>query len=431
MKYVSLWILGLCFAPLFLFSACKSVNVLELRSAKDMKVNIITFSDFKKDTLKLGVIKQDITQKIHLDYQGFALMVIDDKYPYPLVLGRDAVKINFSKAEEAPVFEQCPENTFFYDYFGKYNQLGSRIYQLHDAQQALGEKDPFYPEIVQRVAEINDEKEEMRNSLPNPEFPLASAILLEKQWEEKSYSIKTLEELHEMQQKFVNFVKKNYALLQHSDRLTAIINQSYMMLEYVNFFEDLDDIQDKKLLSQKANNLFRNEVMRQTQMWLETFQDYLPGNTVLSACVSAYYNRGMVGKAYEIVMQFQDKAFCEGGQKQLPLPIPKDFDIVKSDGITPFKARALHSDKFLMVVDDECVFSKIFAVIKARELEKDSRQLIILPKGNLNKSILSMDKLCVKDLFFVKDKSPFNIPDMDLLSAPSMYILDANNNLKK
>lgn len=432
MKYTINLYINIFVSVSLLFLSCKSTRIIELRTLQDVDVKLVTFHHFEKDTMDIGLVKPELKEKIPMDYKGFALMLLNDKYPYPLLLGKDAIKVQIESVEESPVFEHCPENQFFYDYFGKYNRLRSRIYQLHEAENTLGEKDPFIKDIDERLEEIENEKNNMRESLPNASFPLASAVLMEKQLEEKSYAITTLDELHEMQRRFIDFAKKNYLYLQHSDRLTALINQSYMMLEYVDYFSAIDEeIQDKKLRLQKANQLFGDEVRQQTQMWLDSLHDFLPGNTVLSACVNAYYNRGMLGKAFEIVRQFQDKAVCEGGQEQLPLPLPEDFDIVKGDGLTSLKTKALRSDKFLIVVDDDCIFSKIFAIMKARELEKDSRPVIIFPKGKLTGNMLAMNKLCVKDLYFIKDKTPFHIPDEQSLSAPSLYLLDANNNLKK
>jgi hypothetical protein len=416
---------------LFFFTSCRSSSVIEVKSKQNINIDLITFANFQKDTLKIGKIEVDVTKQIPLDYSGFALMLVNNIYPYPLIIGKDNIKMLFEKAETAPTFTHCPENEFFYDFFAAYNKFGNRIRQLEDAKHKLGKSDPFYPEIVQEIASIKEKKRKKIEKLPNPKFPVASAILQEKLVEEKSWKIKTIDELHTTQKLFVDFIQQNYSSLEHSEQITALINQSYMMIEYINFFDAIGDIKDKKIISQKANQLFRDEVMHQTEMWIETLQPYMTESKALSQCLRAYFNRGMIGQSYEILYHFKEKAICEKGQKDSLLSFPKNFDIVGSDGFSKKSIQKIHSRKLIVLIDNDCIFSKIIAIQKARELEKSNTKVIILPKEELTQEILSLDKLCVKNLYFIKDKSSFDSSGIQHILAPAFFELDENNNLIK
>ena len=68
-------------------------------------------------------------------------------------------------------------------------------------------------------------------------FPVASAILQTKLLEESGWGINSLDALHKKHIEFTNFAADNYAHLAHSDQISALIRQSFMMLELVNYIQ--------------------------------------------------------------------------------------------------------------------------------------------------------------------------------------------------
>ena len=85
----------------------------------------------------------------------------------------------------------------------------------------------------------------------------------------------------------------------------------------------------------------------------------------------------MTSKAVEILSAFNEHAKCEGtGKKQINFP--STFDIVKSDGYTKMATQQLHPKKMIVMVDNDCIFSKVLAVQMARKFEKRSIALIYI-----------------------------------------------------
>lgn len=409
--------------PLF---GCNSSSeqLIKISTKQGLDLSLITYSGFTSDTLRLGRIHANETMEVPVDYRGFALMLIDEIYPYPLIIGKEGFEIAFTSALMPPVFTRSPENSFFYDFHSAYNELSKRIWQVEKKKQDLGATDPFYHTMQSQLDTLYDKKRTLANQLPDNDFPQASAILQAKLIEEKSHGIKTLNELHTTQNNFVEFATENFQYLYHSDRLNALINQSFMMLEYINYFDQIEKTGDKGTDISRGQALFRQEMIRQAGIWIDALKPYLDPGMVLAQCVKIYYNRSMIRKAYEIQNAFSDMAVCYFNTTNKRIDFPDTFEIVKSDAYSILSSSQIDAPKMIIIVDDQCVFSKVFAIIKARELEECNTAIIILPKGELNQSILLMDRNCVKQLYFIKNKKWIDKEALGQVNAPAIIQLN-------
>ena len=171
-------------------------------------------------------------------------------------------------------------------------------------------------------------------------------------------------------------------------------------------------------------------MLKQTQMWMDALKPYLKKSVILAQCVKAYYNRSMTSKAVEILSAFNEHAKCEGtGKKQINFP--STFDIVKSDGYTKMATQQLHPKKMIVMVDNDCIFSKVLAVQMARKFEKSPVIVIIVPKKKLNAEMLALDKQCAKDLFFIKDKTMISEDILTKHKYPYFMMLNDSNKVIK
>ncbi|NOX45590.1 MAG: hypothetical protein GXO89_01255 [Chlorobi bacterium] len=391
-----------------------------------MGFSIVTYSNFESDTLMSGTVSAGILSETPVDYRGFALLTINNTFSYPLIIGNEDIHIDFTKPGAAPEIKEGDENRFFYTFYGAYNLLNSQLRFYNNKKNRMAGNDSLYREIVAITDSLNQEKELLVSGLPQKNYPVASAILQEKLLEESSWGIKSLDELHQKQKGFAQFASGNYPYLQHSQQLSALINQSFMMLEYINYYESIEKTGDKKTDIDKIKELLRSEMIDQTQLWIDALKPYVPEPVILAQCVQAFYNRSMTTKAMEIISAFGELAKCEGdGDGQINFP--EAFDVVKGDGYTIINTHTLNPEKIIIMVDNECVFSKVLAIQAVREHEKSPIPIIILPKGKLDSEILALDKLCVKDLYFVKEKAWVNNAIMDGHKYPYYYKLGASN----
>jgi len=403
---------------------------IKISSEQDIKFEIITYAGFKSNIFLKGEIKADEAREIKLDYDGFALLTINGIYPYPLIIGKGEINIGFSKTGVAPEITNSPENTFFYDFYGNHNKLSSQVRFYSESLQKAGEQDPPFLSLQTKLDSVISLKMEMAKQLPKAEFPVASAILQEKLLEESSWGIKTLNELHKTQKEFTDFAKENYKYLKNSEQLSALIRQSFMMLEYINYYESIEKSGDQKADITKAKELLRSEMLKQTQMWMDALKADVPEPVSLAQCVKTYYNRGMVSKSLEIISAFDEKAKCEGGGVK-QINFPASFEITKGDGVSSYQTDQIQSKKIIVLVDNDCIFSKIAAVRTGRQLEKSPTPLILIPKGNLDGEILALDKLCVKDLYFAKKGDWVSTDLLDQHKYPYFILLDGSNKVIK
>ncbi len=415
---------------LFLLSCAPGPLTLKISSKQDMGYSIVTYGGFQSDTLLTGTVSAGKILEIPVSYRGFALLTINNTFPYPLIFGKGDIRMDFERPGVSPVIKESEENRFFYDYYANYNILNSRLRLYNDSKARLGEKDPFYPAIVAQIDSVEHQKEAMSARLPNKEFPVASAILREKQIEAKSYGIKTLGELHQVQKEFTGFASRNYPYIENSEQLSALIRQSFMMLEYINYYNIIEKTGNKKMDIGKSQDLFRKEMLEQTQMWTDALEPYVPAPVSLAQCVKAYYDRAMLSNAMEIISANTEIAVC-GGDAQGRISFPGSFDILKGDGLAKTSTQMLYPEKIIVLVDDACVFSKVLAIQLAKAYELKTTPIIIVPKTKAGPGMYALDRLCSKDLYFAENTDW--IPE-DVLARhkyPYFIMLDESNKVIK
>ncbi len=141
-----------------------------------------------------------------------------------------------------------------------------------------------------------------------------------------------------------------------------------MMLELVNYIESIESSGDKVVDINNAKELQRTEMIVLTQLWMTALKPNLQESDMLAQCVKNYFDRGMVSKSIDISTAFSEQAKCAGGSIT-QLIFPPAFEILKADGVSHFSTLQLPSYKVIVLVDKDCIFSKISAIQMARMLE--------------------------------------------------------------
>lgn len=347
---------GVLFVFLILINGAVALASFIIQSQENVNIELKGYSGLIHTSLFEGRIVADGKQIVDTPYHGLALLVFTEGQRYPVIIGEKSFILNIKDPDTLPSFTKSVENEFFYKL-------------LTGAEPGNAQYD----------------------------FPL---LMIEaKQLLDSSSSIHTVNELAAMKERFHTFVSTHYQNLQHSDMLMRLLGQYFMMHEYIDFHIEGAPASDIQVQYKKA-------VVSGVGNWLEILKTDIPEHEILNYCVSLYYNRSMVSLAHQIVSNFRDIAYCsENIQKSISLP--EDLSVTDADGNRKGVVKDFGNNVLIAFVSDECPVSMVEAVVRARKLavqEKDVK-LIVAPLQKLSDKHLAMRRmLSSENMFFVNDE---------------------------
>lgn len=327
-----------------------------IQSQDTVNIELKGYSGLTDATLFKGSLHAGAKHTVDTPYRGLALLIFEKGQRYPVILGEQSFLLTIKNPDSLPSFTGSVENEFLYN-------------SLTGAEQGQKQYD----------------------------FPL---LMIEaKQLLNSSHSIRTVDELAAMKEKFHIFTSTHYQQLQYSDMLMRLIGQYFMMHEYVNFHIEGTPASDIQVRYKKA-------VINGVGNWLELLKVNIPEHDVLNYCVSLYYNRSMVSLAHLIVSNFRDIAYCPGNIEK-SIRLSKDLSITDADGNRKGILNDFGNSAVISFVSDDCPVSMVETVVRARQLaaqEKDAK-LIVAPLQELSNKHLAMRRmLSSANMLFVNDE---------------------------
>ena len=287
---------------------------------------------------------------------GLVLLRFDQGQQYPVIIGENSFTLHIKDANTLPSFTGSAENTYFYELLTKTD-----------------------PGPVQY------------------DFPLL--MIQAKRLLDSSSSIHSVDELSAMKEKFHGFVNSHYQSLQHSDMLTRLIDQYFMMHEYVDFHIQGAPASDIQTRYEKAVNHGVAE-------WIELLKPHIPGHEVLNYCVSLYYNRSMVSLAHHIMNNFKTLAYCPGNT-QKSFSVPEELSVIDADGNKKGLVKDYQNRRVISFVSDDCPVSMVATVARARRLaiQEKNKVLIVVPLQKLSAHHFAMRRMLTRgNMLFVNDE---------------------------
>lgn len=335
--------IAISFIIIFIQSLCGVAKAsLTIHSNEGVHLQIIGYNGFAKVTLFLDTLKAGIKQHAETDYKGLALLLFKQGQVYPIILGNQPLQLIISNPNVPPSFSGSDVNEYFYSLLSG------------------AEKVPVQYDF--------------------PDLMIESKRLLD-----STGSIRTVEELQVVKEKFHDFVSVNYQELYHSDMLRRLIGQYFMMHEYVDYH----------VLGAPDTDIrvrYHKEIMDGVGNWIDLLKHDIPEHEILNYCVSIYYDRSMVSLAYKIIENFRDVAYCPGDESQTPF-LPPGLALTDADNNQTTLER-VGGKKAITFISDDCPVSKVVTVVAARRFarQKDTT-LIVAPLQPLSDSYLSIQRM--------------------------------------
>lgn len=330
-----------------MFILCESaLATVFIHSQTDVDIELTGFNSFSDISLFHGNIAAETNREIDTVYRGLALLVFKDGQTYPVIIGDYSFTIEITGSGQPPSFSSQRENDFFY------RELSGDNLELAPTQ-----------------------------------YSFARLMIQAKQLLKSSHGIKTVTELSARKKEFHEFVGEHYHSLKHSDMVRRIIDQYFMMHEYVNYHSEGAPASDIRIKYQQA-------VLEGVGNWLELLSPHIPDHEILNYCVSLYYKRSMVSLASTIMNNFQDIAYCPGSEDSL-INLADDLLITGSGKNREVRLGDIKGDKVISFVSDDCPVSMVATVTMVRKLaaKKINVPIIVAPLEKLSEKHLDMNRM--------------------------------------
>lgn len=366
---------------LLLFGQNSKANTeVIIDSASNYQIQLVGYSDLTEYPLYEGssASGEEKTLKLMPSYQGLALLSFSGGQKYPIIIGNHPITVHISSPQTPPTFIHSDENIFFYN--------------------ALSSKSTVSKSTT---------------------YPFAQLMLQAKKLLKSSYTIKTPSELSDKKTEIESFVSGNYSLLRHSDMVRRLIDQYFMMHEYVNYHQEgapASDIRKKYI----------NEVVAGVGRWVDTLQPHIANHEILNYCVSLYYKRSMVSLASIIMNRHKKIAFCPG-ETLSETHFSDDLSVLNHATNRSIPLKEITQQKYITTVSLKCPVSLVQAVSKARQFasRKDNIVVIAAPVEELSEEHLAMNRLLSQgQILFINDSEWSNSVDTQKVRLPQAILID-------
>ncbi len=326
----------------------------DIQSEVAVRTEIKGYEGLSEFTLFQGKPAPGMTHTVATTYKGLALVAFEQGQVYPLILGKQSFLLKITSSDTLPSFSGSGENEYLY--------------------------------ALLKGAETED-----------TQYEFADLMIESKQLLNSTGSIRTVDELRSMKEKFHAFVRSHYQDLSHSDMLRRLIAQYFMMHEYVSYYREGYPASDIRVQYQK-------EIVDGVRNWLNILKPNIPEHEILNYCVSLYYSRSMVSLASKIMDNFREVAFCPGEEKSIPT-FPPTLNLKNVHGRQK-TLQKVTGKKMIAFVSDSCPVSKIETVVTARRLaRKKNETLIVAPLQSLSADHLAISRMVSGgNIMFIDDE---------------------------
>lgn len=327
-----------------------------IHSPQAVKINLMGFDGLHQNTLFKGEVSAQGKCEIDVSYRGLALFVFEGGENYPIIIGDKPFSVNLNGPGEVPTFSGYGENTFFY--------------QLLSGKESV-----------------------------NKQYGIAPLMIKAKALLESSRFIRSINDLTLKKNEFHELVHASYDSIKYSDLIRRLIEQYFMMHEYVDYHTEGAPAIDIK-------NRYQEAILEGVSNWIELLRPYIPDYEVLNYIVSFYYNRSMVTLAHKIIINNKNAAHCPGDEN-IKLDISGDLRVTMTNGKGERILSEIKGDKTFAFASIDCPVSLVETVSRLRQ--KFNRQsnevVIVVPTENLSEKHFAMSKMVRGgEAFFVSDE---------------------------
>ncbi len=340
-----------------------------IQSDETVQLEIKGYEGLTAKTLFRGELATGIRQDVATPYKGLAVLHFKQGQVYPIILDKQSFLLKISGPGTMPSFIGSDENEYFYALL-----RGSGTGQS--------------------------------------QYEFADLMIEAKQLLDSTGSIRRVDELQAMKDKFHAFVGAHYQSLYHSDMLMRLIAQYFMMHEYVDYHRDGFPATD-------IRHQYHDAVLDGVRSWLALLSPRISENEVLNYIVSLYYNRSMVSLASLIISNFPQSAYCPGESLD-PFVFSDDMEVTDGSSAFSMPISSISGNKIVAFVAVDCPVSMVATVTMARKLiaQKSDATMIVAPVGALSDKHVAMSRMINGgDLLFLKDngwrtnqKEPLRLP---------------------
>jgi hypothetical protein len=380
-------------------------------------IKITTFEGLQEHVVTGILTGNDGSATYRSDYSGFLLVEIGNTGIFPVILNNGPVVFSFDKSG-FPHFSDAV-NTWLYDALGRKKKVDEQRRILRDATSFFSENDPFHPALKKKEQEMEHSGRALKKDIAGNVNMMAATLIRGQLIIDRTYGIKSEEDLKNVKKEMLLFLSQNQAELYHSDMFRQMAFQYAMMNEYVaqsreeHYALVLSDIGD----------------------WIAMFRGKLSPEEITAFYTEMAAGRRMISLAVEILGKFGSYAGCPvdpaPSHEATALPdLP--LQSWKSDGSPIPLSSAGNGNKLLVFYDEACVFSLPGHVRVMALLEKNGLSLPVITIFAGKKSSQELDEQVLprKITYWYRDDpgSGFRIGALlGIRKYPAFVIVDPEN----
>lgn len=357
---------------------------VRIQQAQGKKLTITGFSGMKEEKLTELVLDKEGFAKYSGDYQGFALIEIENKGLFPVILGQETVKFSIDE-RGIPQFTD-KENAWLYDALNRKNISEQKRITLKENLNYFREDDPYYRVLKRKQVELDSLKGLNENAARNKSGTLASLILQGRQVIESTYGIRTKEQLYDRKKAMLDYLYINFEKLYHTDMFRQIAFQYAMMNEYVA----------------KSREEHYKYVIADIGDWITKLDGKLTPEEITEFFLSMAAGRRMISLGTEILGNFGKytgcpvKNFPHHGKSTLA-----DFTVHlwKSKETQLPMSKISNGKKLVIFYDEDCVFCLSGHVRMMNLLEKNGASVPVITVFTGQKSPTELEDLVLPRQF--------------------------------
>lgn len=348
-----------CLMGLILIFTGKSTGaILTIYPRTNVDMELVGYNGLTEFSLTKVTVAPRESYTIDTSYNGLAVLVFSGGQAYPVILGDETFTLEIEDVSRAPSFTGSDTNEYFYTLLA-----GKEQGTVRGANE--------FTRIMVRAKQLLD----------------------------SSYAIRTAAEIRIKKNEFHGFVRDHYDKLKHSDMVRRLIEQSFMMHEYVDYYME----------GEPATNIrkrYEEAVFDGVKSWFEVLGPHIQQHEILNYIVGLYYDRSMVALASKIAQNFKETAYCPGVAKA-PDAFPDDLSLTResNDG-GPIELHKLSGRRLMAFVSEDCPVSMVDTVMKARSASRDKAEaIIVVPVEKLNERHLTIRRMVSGgNILFVDDE---------------------------
>jgi hypothetical protein len=274
---------------------CTRAQDLEIHAHAypNKEVAVIMFDGLSNDTIFNSWLSSEGKVVVPIKKEGFILIEFNGKQVYPMIYTSKENRFLLG-TDGRPDFTGSPQNRFLFRHLARRQVLFNQQMIIREALLTFASDDTLIHAF--RVKQSRNEDELMKlGSLYADSSGYTGAVFISSlQLIERSYRIRTTEELAEIKKEFRKFIQNHYSEISSSDLLQQFANQYMMMNEYVVVGKD---------------NM-ENQVAQDISDWMVLLKDHYTQSDVVHYFLHYFISRMMVTMSGSIFEKFPDLSDC-------------------------------------------------------------------------------------------------------------------------